>query len=283
MAVAAGTEVQLGSWAISEDLVFRYLEAVGTSRSICLELNLAPPLALSAWTLGGIIGRLSLPPGSIHSRQEIETHRAVEFGETLLATAYPGAAIQRAGLTMLTVGYSLAGGDGQPVHTGKSTVLTGTSSGGRERSSGPSGSIDKTQRPSGENALGPNGLPSVRMTITQPQLNAYALASGDDNPLHLDADFAASTQFQGIIAHGMLTLAAISQMMEMQAGRAWLESGTLNVRFKGAAYVGDELESYGRLSQASNGGGPGAAFHVGARNLISGEDLITGSAKTKLA
>ncbi len=283
MAVAAGTGVHLGSWAISEDLVTRYLEAVGNPRSICLELNLAPPLALSAWALGGIIGRLSLPPGSIHSRQELETHRAVEFGETLLATAYPGAPIQRAGLTMLTVGYSLTGGDGQPVHTGKSTVLTGTSSGGLERSSRPSGSIDGTQRPGGEDGLGSNGLPSVRMTITQPQLDAYALASGDDNPLHLDADFAASTQFQGIIAHGMLTLAAISQMMEMHAGQAWLESGTLNVRFKGAAYVGDELESYERLSQASKGGGPSVTHNVGARNLRSGQDLITGSAKAKLA
>ncbi len=54
-----------------------------------------------------------------------------------------------------------------------------------------------------------DNLPSVVKTITQTQLNRYAEASGDQNPLHLDAEFAASTQFGGIIAHGMLTLALL--------------------------------------------------------------------------
>jgi 3-hydroxybutyryl-CoA dehydratase len=122
------------------------------------------------------------------------------------------------------------------------------------------------------------------MTISQPQLGAYAQASGDHNPLHLDAGFAAATQFQGIIAHGMLALACISQMMEVHLGRAWLESGALSVRFKGAAYAGDELESFGRVSRSSKiDGGPAVTCNVGVRNLGSGQDLITGSAKAKLA
>ena len=49
-------------------------------------------------------------------------------------------------------------------------------------------------------------LTTVVKTITQEQLNQYAQASGDRNPLHLDANFARTTPFGGIIAHGMLTL-----------------------------------------------------------------------------
>ncbi len=284
MAVAAGTEVQLGSWTISEDLVDRYLDAVGNPQSICQTLSLAPPLALSAWALGSILDRLSLPPGAIHSRQEMETHRPVAFGETLLIKACLGEPAQRAGLTMLTATYSLSDPAGIPVLTGKSTVLTGTSGGGRDSAPRPSGTSDRAAVDSGSGTKGPDSLPAVGMTISQPQLDAYAQASGDHNPLHLDAGFAAATQFQGIIAHGMLTLACISQMMEVHLGRAWLESGALNVRFKGAAYAGDELESFGRVSRSSKiDGGPAVTCNVGVRNLGSGQDLITGSAKAKLA
>ena len=77
-------------------------------------------------------------------------------------------------------------------------------------------------------------LPMVVRTISQAKLNDYAEASGDHNPLHLDAEFAAQTQFGGIVAHGMLTLGLISEMLTTAFGRPWLANGTLKVRFKGA-------------------------------------------------
>jgi 3-hydroxybutyryl-CoA dehydratase len=129
-----------------------------------------------------------------------------------------------------------------------------------------------------------NTLPSVVKTITQGQLQEYAQASGDFNRLHLDAEFAASTQFGGIIAHGMLTLAFISEMMLSAFGPAWLESGTLKVRFKGAAYVGDQVETWGRITREEQ--------HPLYRLLVcsigvcrqqSGEEIISGTATVKLS
>jgi 3-hydroxybutyryl-CoA dehydratase len=128
-----------------------------------------------------------------------------------------------------------------------------------------------------------NTLPSVVKTITQGQLQEYAQVSGDFNPLHLDEEFAASTQFGGIIAHGMLTLAFISEMMLSAFGRAWLESGALKVRFKGAAYVGDQVETWGRVTKEEQ--------HplyrlltcsVGVCRRGSGEEIISGTATVKL-
>jgi 3-hydroxybutyryl-CoA dehydratase len=126
-------------------------------------------------------------------------------------------------------------------------------------------------------------LPSVVKTISQGQLDNYAQASGDHNPLHLDAKFAATTQFGGIIAHGMLTLAFISEMMLGAFGKKWLESGSLKVRFKGAAYVGDEVETWGTVYRKDL-----QARHqlvvcsVGVRSRNSGKEIITGTATVKV-
>ena len=125
-------------------------------------------------------------------------------------------------------------------------------------------------------------LPGVTRTISQVQLNDYAGASGDHNPLHLDAEFAATTQFGGIIAHGMLTLAFISEMMTATFGKSWLESGSLKVRFKGAAYVGDRVEAWGRVTREETGHHRRVVCAVGVRNLQDGHELVSGTATVRL-
>ena len=67
-------------------------------------------------------------------------------------------------------------------------------------------------------------LQTVSKTVAQENINTYAEASGDHNPIHLDPDFAASTYFGRIVAHGMFVLAYISEMMSLDFGRNWLES-----------------------------------------------------------
>ena len=105
------------------------------------------------------------------------------------------------------------------------------------------------------------------------------MASGDDNPLHLDPEFAAKTQFGGIIAHGMLTLAFVSEMMAAAHGRDWLESASLRVRFKGAAYIGDRLETRGNPAKEQ---GSSKTYSVGVWNSASGQELISGTASFKI-
>ena len=286
MASTPGTAVDLGSWAISRSWVQSYLGAVGNTESISLELELTPPIALSAWALGSMLNTLSLPAGTIHSRQEMETHRPVNLGETVQVIAHQGKPAQRSGLTMLAVAYTLEGEDGSPVQSGRSTVLTGTGPNATAQVQDAAGRPERSRGipDNGRGNNDPNALPTVTMTITQPQLNAYAEASGDNNPLHLDADFAAATQFQGIIAHGMLTLAAIGKMMEERFGRAWLESGALNVRFKGAAYIGDTIESYGRITRESEDDcGRLVSCAVGVKALRDNQELITGTASIRTA
>lgn len=127
-----------------------------------------------------------------------------------------------------------------------------------------------------------DNLPTVVKTITQKDINLYAEASGDFNPIHIDEAFAAQTPLGGTIAHGMLILAYISEMMTKAFGRNWCSAGKLSVRFKTPARPKDtitlsgEIDSINHKEDASY-----AACSVEARNQ-SGEAVITGEAVVKL-
>lgn len=51
--------------------------------------------------------------------------------------------------------------------------------------------------------------PSTWRPIPQEDIDLYAQLSGDDNPIHVDAEVAAKSPFGGRIAHGMLTLSMV--------------------------------------------------------------------------
>ncbi len=50
-------------------------------------------------------------------------------------------------------------------------------------------------------------------TITDKDISAFAELSGDNNPLHLNHEFASKTVFEGRIAHGLLSASFISTVI----------------------------------------------------------------------
>ena len=125
-------------------------------------------------------------------------------------------------------------------------------------------------------------MPSLERQVDQGMVTAYAHASGDHNPIHLDAEFAAESQFGTIVAHGMLTLAFVAQMMSAAFGAAWEERGTLKVRFKGPAYPGDRVTTFGRVTREREKDGETLVeCAVGVTNQ-EGVELITGTASVRL-
>ncbi|MCR4393979.1 MAG: MaoC family dehydratase [Dehalococcoidales bacterium] len=92
-------------------------------------------------------------------------------------------------------------------------------------------------------------LPVLKKKVRQEDINLYARASRDFNPIHIDEEFARQTPAGGTIAHGMLVLAYVSQMMTGVFGENWLESGQLNVRFKTPAHPGDNLTISGKVKK----------------------------------
>jgi acyl dehydratase len=53
-------------------------------------------------------------------------------------------------------------------------------------------------------------------TIGPDAVEAFAAFSGDRNPLHFDADFAASTRARGLIVHGGLTTALFNALVAQE-------------------------------------------------------------------
>jgi len=125
-------------------------------------------------------------------------------------------------------------------------------------------------------------LPKITKNITQGNINLYARASGDFNPIHVDADYARQTPLGGTVAHGMLILAYISQMLTGAFGQRWLTSGKLNVRFRAPARPGDVITVSGSIRRIEKGDGHQTIdCEVLCRNQ-NDEPVITGEAKVKV-
>ncbi|MFT4266399.1 MAG: bifunctional enoyl-CoA hydratase/phosphate acetyltransferase [Xenophilus sp.] len=82
---------------------------------------------------------------------------------------------------------------------------------------------------------------SIVRTLTAEDIQLFAILSGDVNPQHLDAEFAASTRFHGVIAHGMWGGALISAVL----GTRLPGPGTIylgqTLQFRQPVRVGDTL------------------------------------------
>jgi 3-hydroxybutyryl-CoA dehydratase len=118
--------------------------------------------------------------------------------------------------------------------------------------------------------------------VTQQDINLYAEASGDFNPIHIDEAFAAQTPLGGTIAHGMLILAYASEMMTRAFGSSWLDGGRISIRFKAAARPEDTITTSGKIDSIEDKDGiPHASCSLECCNQ-KGEVIITGGAVVKL-
>ena len=124
----------------------------------------------------------------------------------------------------------------------------------------------------------PKELTIVRR-IFQRDIDLYARASGDLNPIHVDPVFAARTPFGGPVAHGMLVLAYVSELMTNGFGELWLGGGILRVRFKAPARPGDTLTIRAeRQDDHTAEGKRTVSYAVSCRNN-RGEMVIEGQAQ----
>jgi len=118
--------------------------------------------------------------------------------------------------------------------------------------------------------------------VSQETINLYAEASGDFNPIHIDEAFAAATPFKGTIAHGMLSLAYVSELMTAAFGESWLAGGKLRAKFKESARPGDTLTVGGKVDCLEQRDGVSyASCSIECRNQ-EGEVIVAGEAAVKL-
>jgi len=81
----------------------------------------------------------------------------------------------------------------------------------------------------------------ISKTITEGDIELYARATGDFNPIHLDQAYAEKTMFKGRIAHGILSLGLLTNVL----GNILPGHGTIylsqEIRFLAPVRIGDTL------------------------------------------
>ena len=90
-------------------------------------------------------------------------------------------------------------------------------------------------------------IPVHSKVVKREDVKAYADASGDQNPLHQDDNFARSVGFPGIIAHGMFTMAHLATCITTWTGDpAALKR--IKVQFRAVVYMDETIEAGGTIS-----------------------------------
>jgi acyl dehydratase len=89
-------------------------------------------------------------------------------------------------------------------------------------------------------------VPKLARSVTREDVERYADASGDRNPLHLDDGFARSVGFPGIIAHGMFTMGHLAHCLT-----DWLGDPSalcrMDVQLRAPVFLGDVIVAGGRV------------------------------------
>jgi acyl dehydratase len=96
-------------------------------------------------------------------------------------------------------------------------------------------------------------IPEYKVTPDKYLPHRYAGASGDFNPIHIDAEFAKAVGLPGNILHGLWTMAQVAR------GAAQLAQGDpralkrLSVQFRGMGFPEQELIVSGTVKEVANG------------------------------
>ena len=88
--------------------------------------------------------------------------------------------------------------------------------------------------------------------VKRDQIMAYAEASGDHNPIHLDDEAARAAGLPGVIAHGMLGMAQLANFVVAYAGDH-RRLRRLRCRFSGMLLPGDTITFTGHVAGTDGG------------------------------
>jgi len=133
--------------------------------------------------------------------------------------------------------------------------------------------------PPSEVQVGDEMAPLSR-TVTQAQIAAYAEASGDHNPIHLDLEFARRVGLPGTIAHGMLEMAILAEAVGRWAG-AYERVRELGCRFSKPLLPGETVTCTGRVVAVDAEAGT-ATLHLEAISSRGERVLTNGRAVVRL-
>ena len=125
-ALTPGQKVSEQTYRLDADTVERYVEAVEDRSGAFIRSDgqaLAPPMAIAALSLRGVVNDLAIPGGTVHAGQELEFQRAVDVGETLACRATVAQNSVRGEWRYMSVQLVVEDSTGRQVMSGRSTLV----------------------------------------------------------------------------------------------------------------------------------------------------------------
>ena len=111
-------------------------------------------------------------------------------------------------------------------------------------------------------------------TFSQVDFDRFAQLSGDDNPIHTDADFSARTRFGRTVAHGLLLCSVLRGLVDrLLPGGCMLEQ---SVMFPAPTFAGEPMQFSAKLGDAA---GEGVELSLEVRRVNDGEITCQGRCK----
>lgn len=97
--------------------------------------------------------------------------------------------------------------------------------------------------------------PSSWIPVIQDDIDVYADLTGDDNPIHVDAEAAAASPYGGRIAHGMLTLSMVvrplREIYRVSGAGMGIVYGYNRIRFPQAVPSGARIRVAGTVADVT--------------------------------
>ena len=121
-----GQEISNQKYTLDSTAVSKYAEAVGDDSALCTDddgRELAPPMAVAALSLRGVVNDLAIPGGTLHAGQELEFKDPVAVGEALECRASLIQNSVRGEWRFLVVRLDVVDRAGRKVLAGKSTIM----------------------------------------------------------------------------------------------------------------------------------------------------------------
>ena len=111
--------------------------------------------------------------------------------------------------------------------------------------------------------------------VAEGDLVAFAAVTGDDNPVHLDEAYAATTPFKGRIAHGMLSAGYISAVIGTRLPGPGAIYVSQSLSFRRPVRIGDEVVTRVEITAID---AEKARVTLSTTCTVAGKAVVTGEA-----
>ena len=92
---------------------------------------------------------------------------------------------------------------------------------------------------------------SFEVVVTESMVDDFAKLSGDNNPLHMDENYAKSNNFKGRVCHGMLLASFFSRLAGMYIPGKNALYFSQSLKFQYPCFVNDRIEIHGKVIDKS--------------------------------